>query len=203
MFHSVRFVPVAVSLAALLVTLALAPAAVEAQVEPFRIRGEGVGPEGLPLPGEDPRPHWIIGNATHLGLHHGEGSVRTDTADFSDFPNTISGEFGSGDPFVFVAANGDKLACHYGRTDKGASQPGTFVLKIVGFSDRGLGLIVEAAWIAEFAVQTEQCTGKFAGVKGSWVMFAFSEPFVLGTNDPVYYGWEGEGELRFTHGKLD
>ncbi len=33
----------------------------------FKISGSGIGTEGLPLPGEDLRPHWIVGNATHLG----------------------------------------------------------------------------------------------------------------------------------------
>jgi hypothetical protein len=31
-------------------------------------------------------------------------------------------------------------------------------------------------------------------------MFASSEPFVLGSNDPVYYQWEGEGALTFDQG---
>src|SRR4051812_25031715 len=97
----------------------------EAQVEAFKISGSGVGPVGLPLPGEDPRPHSILGIATHLGLHTGEATVRTDSA-VPDFASgRITGEFGSGSPFIFTAANGDKLVCYYGRADKGASQPGT------------------------------------------------------------------------------
>ena len=40
-------------------------------------------------------------------------------------------------------------------------------------------------------------TGKFEGVTGSWTMFANSEPFVLGSNDPVYYVWKGDGSLTF------
>jgi hypothetical protein len=43
-------------------------------------------------------------------------------------------------------------------------------------------------------------TGKFAGVTGSWVMYARSEPFVLGSSDPVIYSWEGEDELTFPRG---
>jgi hypothetical protein len=58
-------------------------------------------------------------------------------------------------------------------------------------------LVVEAAWIAEFVAQSDLSTGKFAGVTGSWVMYAYSQPFVLGSDDPVYYSWAGEGWLTF------
>ena len=44
-------------------------------------------------------------------------------------------------------------------------------------------------------------TGKFAGVTGSWVMVARSEPFVLGSDDPVAYSWEGQGQLTFRQGR--
>ena len=163
--------------------------------KPFKITGSGVGPLGLPLPGEPARPHSIVGNATHLVRHTGAGSVRTDSAVFNPDTGTIQGEFGSGDPFVFTAANGDQLVCHYGRTDKGATEPGTFELTIVGATDDG-HLIVEALFIAEFVVQPES-TGKFAGATGSWIMYARTEPFILGTSDPVIYSWEGEGTLTF------
>ena len=171
----------------------------EAQVsKAFKITGEGVGTEGLPLPGQPARPHDIVGNATHLGKHTGLGSVQTDSAEFDptigDFGGFI-GEFGSGDPFVFVAANGDELACHYGRTDKGASEPGVFELTIVGITEDGAP-IVTALFIAEFVPQPES-TGKFAGATGSWIMYAETDPFVLGSSDPLGYSWEGEGRLTF------
>lgn len=166
----------------------------------FRISGEGVGTEGLPLPGQPPRPHWIVGNATHLGLHYGEGAVRTDSAvpTFDDDGNLtgFAGEFGSGAPFVFCAADGDKLVCNYGRADLGASEPGSFVLSLVNVLPGPL-FVVEASWIAEFVPDGEASTGRFAGASGSWIMYAFSEPFVLGSDDPVNYWWEGEGRLTF------
>jgi hypothetical protein len=40
-------------------------------------------------------------------------------------------------------------------------------------------------------------TGQFEGVTGSWVMYAFTEPFVLGSDDPIQYWWEGEGQLTY------
>jgi hypothetical protein len=178
-----------------LATLALAGSTAAAQEKAFKITGVGVGTEGLPQPTEAPRPHWVVGGATHLGLHYGEGTVRTDSAAFDPSTGKIAGEFGSGDPFVFYGVGGDKLVTYYGRTDKGATTPGTFELTILGATEDGQP-IVEAAWIAEFVVQPES-TGRFAGATGSWVMYAYSEPFVLGSSDPVAYWWEGEGRLTF------
>src|SRR4051794_4284386 len=84
-------------LVALLAALALADAPAQAQVtEPFKIKGAGVGPLGLPLPGQEPRSHWIVGEATHLGRHSGEGTVRTDSADLDLENGLITGEFGGG-----------------------------------------------------------------------------------------------------------
>lgn len=188
-----------ISLMAGLFCLSLNPAIAADIEKAFRISGEGVGPTGLPGPGEDPRPHWIVGNATHLGLHYGEGAVRTDSVFpvFDEDNNVIGfeGEFGSGAPFVFCAANGDKLVTNYGRTDLGAAEPGNFVLTIVGLVPEGP--VVEALWIAEFVVDGEASTGRYAGASGSWIMFARSAPFVLGSSDPLDYSWEGEGRLTF------
>jgi hypothetical protein len=200
MIRNPRCTSVVSSLVMLVVVLVLASAQTHAQVvKPFKITGDGAGPFGLPLPGKDPRPHWVEGTATHLGRHHGEGTVQTDSAEFQT-DGTITGEFGSGSPFVFTGANGEKLVCWYGRTDHGATTPGTFVLTIVDVLDDG-SLVVEAAWIAEFVPVSDQCTGKFAGVTGSWIMYAFSKPFVLGSDDPVNYWWNGEGSLTFQKGK--
>ena len=51
--------------------------------------------------------------------------------------------------------------------------------------------------VAEFVVDPVASTGRFAGVTGSWVMDAWSEPFVPGATDPFLYGWEGKGRLTF------
>jgi hypothetical protein len=176
------------------------PAAPAQVVKPFKIVGAGQGPDGLPLPGQPPRSHWAVGTATHLGHYHGEGTVETDSANFDPSTGKIVGEFGSGSPFVFTGANGEKLVCWYGRTDHGASTPGTFMLTIVDVLSDG-SLVVEAAWIAEFVPVPDQCTGQFAGVTGSWIMYAYSEPFVLGSSDPANYWWEGQGTLTFQKGR--
>jgi len=94
----------------------------------------------------------------------------------------------------FMTADGDVLSCEYGRTEFGASEPGTFLL--APLPEFGPGVYM-AFFIAEFVPQPDQCTGKFAGVSGSWVMYAVSEPFVLGSIDPTGYSWEGNGSLTF------
>jgi DNA polymerase-3 subunit alpha len=65
---------------AVVVVLCATARPADAQAKPFKIVGEGVGPSGLPLPGQDPRPHWVVGNANFLGRHTGEGTVATDSA---------------------------------------------------------------------------------------------------------------------------
>ena len=61
----------------------------------------------------------------------------------------------------------------------------------------GRNLVQSAAILGYLA----QATGKFAGATGSWVMYARSAPFILGTNFPVDYSWEGEGRLTFRKGR--
>jgi hypothetical protein len=180
-----------------LFTLTCQPA--QAQVKPFKITGAGIAPMGIPLPGGT-APHWSIGHATHMGRYFGCGAVATGAITGYD-PETgvYSGIFGSAKPFVFVAANGDRLACQYGRDDLptsqgGATSPGTF--ELVPVTDQ----IYIAYWIAEFVPVRSLCTGKFQGIKGSWIMYAISEPFVLGSTDPAGYSWQGEGFLEFAKG---
>jgi hypothetical protein len=176
--------------------LVLGPKPAEAQVKPFKIVGAGFAPMGLPLPGEPGRPHWAIGEATDLGFYFGEGEVGTDTAVPSP-DGTINGEFGSPAPFVFTGANGDKLTCYYGRTDFGATDPGTF--ELVPVPQLGPGWYT-AHFIAEFVPFDPECTGKFKGVTGSWIMYATTVPFFLTATNPVFYTWEGEGSLTFAKG---
>ena len=164
--------------------------------KPFKIIGAGIAPMGLPLPGQGAGPHWIVGEATHLGRHYGEGAVVTDTADVDLANGVITGEFGGGAPFVFEGANGDRLVTYYGRPEFGAAEVGTFTLTILGVTAVG-DLIVEAEWIAEFVAQPGASTGRFHGVTGSWIMYAYSDPFVLGSTDRAGYWWEGEGRLSF------
>lgn len=190
-----------VSLATVALLLALTHGTSQAQVvKPFKITGSGIAPHGLPLPGQLPRMHWIIGQATHLGRHYGEGTVKVDSAAPNPDTGKIEGEFGSATAFVFTAANGDQLATYYGNTNFGADEPGTFELTILGVTPDN-NLIVEALFIADFVIQPALCTGRFAGTTGSWLMIARSAPFVLGSSDPLAYSWEGEGRLTFRRGR--
>jgi len=175
--------------------LILAPIQANAQCNSFKIVGAGIGPQGIPLPGEPARPHWAVGFATDLGFYYGDGEVETISA--SPQPDgTFTGEFGSAVPFVFTGEDGDSLACYYGRTDFGAAQPGTFTLDPVP----GRAGYYIAHWIAEFVPYDPACTGKFKGVTGSWIMYATSGPFLLGSSEPISYWWEGEGTLTLSKG---
>jgi hypothetical protein len=182
----------AVTLVMLLGMATLAVAGKTSVTKPFKVTGGGIAPEGLRPPGEV-TTHLIDGTATHLGRHSGEGNFDIYTlAPTSE--TTLEGTFGSHDACVFVAANGDELVTYYGRTDKGANDVGTFTITILDVTEAGL--LVEAEFHAEFVVQPES-TGKFAGASGSWIMIANTEPFILGSDDPVVYTWEGETKLTF------
>jgi hypothetical protein len=166
-----------------------------AQTVPFAIAGAGQGPEGLPLPGQPARPHNIVGLAPFLGLHTGLGAVQVDTIDSIDLEaGVITGKF-QGD-FTFRKRNGHRLVCDYGNTDAGAAQPGEYTITIVGMTEGG-EFIVTAFFVAEFVVNPTASTGLFAGVTGSWVMYAQTGPFVLGSSDSLNYAWVGAGTLTF------
>ena len=189
--HSNR---IAAGLTVIVLALALTPRQAEAQCISFWITGAGIGPQGLPLPGEPGRPHWAVGFATDLGLYYGQGGVETDTATFKS-DGTITGQFGSSEPFVFTGEDGDSLACYYGRTDHGATQPGTFTL--VPVTALGAGWYT-AHFIAEFVPYDPDCTGKFQGATGGWIMYAESGPFLLGSSEPLTYAWEGQGSIKLS-----
>jgi hypothetical protein len=194
MFRSYRLNALVAPLAAVVAVVTLACHEAAAQTVPFKIVGVGVAPTGLALPGQEPRSHLSAGVATHLGRYTGDGKIQTDTAVPDPATGTIEGEFGSGSPYVFTATNRDKLVCYYGRPAFGADAPGTFELTILDVLPDG-NLVVEAHFIAEFVVQPNLSTGRFAGATGNWVMYAWTEPFILGSDDPADYAWAGSGTL--------
>jgi hypothetical protein len=158
----------------------------QAQVKPFKVTGAGFV-EYVPLPGDDPAMHTAVGTATHLGKYENIGHVRVDK-----LTGPTTAEFSSALPCVFTAANGDKLAFHYGRPDFGAAGPG--VVELFPTED---GKFI-AAWLAEFTPVRSASTGRYKKVvDGSFFMLAVTEPFVLGARDPVAYTWEGEGWIEF------
>jgi hypothetical protein len=188
--------PIVLAFAVCTLALALMQGRAEAQSEPFKITGGGIAPDGLPFPGQPSRSHWSVGVGTHLGKYSGDGYLETDTAVPHD-DGTITGEFGSASPYLLTAANGDVLACYYGRTDHGATTPGTF--ELVPAPEVGPGYYV-GYFVAQFVPDAANCTGKFAGVKGRWTMYAMTAPFLLGSDQPIAYVWHGEGTLIYSHG---
>ena len=89
-----------------------------------------------------------------------------------------------------------QLACYYGRVDEGASSPGVATLY-----PQADGKFV-AVFVAEFTPAYAECTGRFSKLTGgSFIMVATTEPFVLGSTDPVAYWWQGQGTLTFQHAK--
>ena len=177
-------------LAAVAAALLLASSAA-AQTKPFSVIGAGYAPEGINLPAPFgsgvPTPHWSVGLGSYLGAYTGQGTVKAETFD----PATGGGSFGSGVPFEFTGADGDKLVTTYGRSPTGAA---TGEYQITQLPD---GRIV-VEFLAEFVPVTAQCTGKFTGVTGGWLMYAFTEPFFPG--DPFAYAWIGSGSLTFPRG---
>jgi hypothetical protein len=67
-------------------------------------------PRGIPVFPGGTAPHNATGTATYLGRYTGEGTFTLLTLD----PATLTGTFTGS--FVFVAANGDRLAFNYGAT---------------------------------------------------------------------------------------
>lgn len=178
------------SLVTVAASLALSPSA-EAQVKPFKITGGGIASQGIPVVPGTPAPHWATGHATELGNYYGEGQFQ-----LLAFTGPATATFSSASDFVFVAANGDKLAFTYGDPANGAIQPGQVELSYVGD-----GQFV-AVFVAEFNSVVAKCTGRFANViGGSFIMVATTEPFVLGATDPVGYTWEGDGRIEFKAGE--
>lgn len=158
----------------------------DTQAIPFKVTGGGNAPQGLPVFPGGTAVHDATGTATHLGKYTGEEGLFTLLSFTSETTGTFQGTF------VFVAANGDRLAFAYG-----AETPGTFTLIP---ADDGK-VVVE--FVAEFTPIPEQSTGRFAKVTGgSFTMIATTEPFVLqpnaeGYTAPFQYTWEGEGSIEF------
>jgi hypothetical protein len=159
---------------------ALAPCRAHAQVEPFKVSGRGIV-DFIPLIPGQAAPHDADGTATHLGRYHAEGLVRLD-----HFTGPTTAEFSSAEPVVFTASNGDELHFDYA---------GTVQLIPLG------GDLYVTVWVAEFTPAAGS-TGRLAKVVGgSFIMTAVTEPFVLGSADPVGYTWSGEGWIGFKNGK--
>src|ERR1051326_5714246 len=150
MLRNFRLSTTVVPLTVLLAVLTFACHRVEAQVEPFKVTGAGIA-DYIPSTIGDAVRHDAAGTATHVGNYAGVGKVQLDA-----FTSGSTADFSSAVPFLFVTANGDKLAFHYGRTDFGAAAPGHVEL----FPSAEAGKVI-AVWIAEFNPVIADCTGRF------------------------------------------
>ena len=159
---------------------------------PFLVTGGGTAPDGLPVFPGGTAPHNATGWASLVGHYTGDGTFELLSFD----PTTGTGTFTGS--FVFVAANGDKLAMNYGADP---NDPGTFTLVPAGNRE------VEAVFVAVFTPDPANSTGRFKDVTGgSFTMVATSAPFVpvpnaQGFTPPFAYTWVGEGTLDITKGK--
>jgi hypothetical protein len=190
MFGNTRSQTIVVPSFALAAILALACPSAEAQVKPFKVKGGGPAPQGLPLvpltPAVQPA---VVGEATMLGRYNGAGMFQ-----LLNFTGPLTAQFSSAPDFVFTAANGDQLAVTYGVVANGAQQPGQ--LTLTPLADGSF----TATFVAEFNPEVGKCTGRFANVTGgSFMMVAQSTPFFLqgATTTPFTYTWEGNGHLVF------
>jgi hypothetical protein len=166
----------------------LAAHASQSHLVPFKVTGGGTAPEGLSLFGAA-SPHNSTGTATQLGKYSdNEGVAEVLSFDLATLTGTFHGSF------VFVAANGDRLACNYGG-------PGTFAVTLTESGEA----IVE--FVAVFTPDPARCTGRFAKViGGGFTMIATTDPFDLtfiaeGFTPPFHYTWEGDGSLEFSNGQ--
>jgi hypothetical protein len=157
-------------------------------IVPFHVNGGGNAPGGLPLFAGGTGPHDATGHGSLLGNYTGNGVFTQE-----GFTSATTGTFHG--TFVFVAANGDRLAMRYG-----ATAPGQFT--IMPMAD---GKVV-VQFVAVFTPVPEESTGRFATVTGGgFLMVATTEPFVPTPNEqgyaaPFHYTWEGHGALEFGKG---
>lgn len=164
-------------------------------VKPFRINGGGPAPEGLPLdPALPPGPHSATGIAIGLGRYTGAGEFSLAAPlEFSD-SGVVTGKFQG--TFVFVAANGDRLATIYGE-----GGTGTLTGKLEVDGDGNPVGVVDVEFDAFFAPDPDNSTGRFENVVGGgWQMIANAESIALtggAYTAPFDYTWSGTGTLEY------
>ncbi len=186
--------PRIVSLFAFALVLAFSQGTAQAQAnKPFKISGGGPAPEGIFLTPLTPGIHYATGHATELGRYSCVGMFQ-----LLGYNSQTVATFSSAPYCVFIAEDGDILACTYGDVTHGATGPGVVTLTPARNST------FTARFVAEFNPVPALCTGRFAKVTGgSFLMIAKSSPFsIVGAQTtPFTYTWEGEGSLTFTKGK--
>jgi hypothetical protein len=159
------------------------------RVVPFQITGGGYAPGGLPLIPGVSGSHNATGQATFLGKYTGEGTFTLGSLNIDPKTGAVTGTFHGS--FVFVAANGDRLAFNYGVGNTG---------KLSGQISPDGKAVTNVTFDAIFTVDPANCTGRFADVVGgSFRMIAHSSSLSLipgsPTTAPFNYTWSGVGDL--------
>lgn len=176
---------------------ALAPHSAAAQptiTQPFKITGGGLAAAGLPLIPGLSADHPATGTGTDLGKYTGAGSFTLGSLSISP-TGQVSGTFQGS--FVFVAANGDKLAMTYGDGFTGV---------VTGQLTADGTAVVNVKFDAIFTPDAANSTGRFADVTGGgFRMIAQADSISLIPGSPYTapfdYTWSGEGSLVFAKGK--
>jgi hypothetical protein len=160
------------------------------QTLPFHITGGGPVPDGLPLVPRTTAAHSATGTATMLGSYTGSGTFELGTLSISA-TGAVTGTFQG--TFVFVAANGDRLAVTYG-----AGFTGTFTGQLSADGTT----VNDITFDALFTVDGAASTGRFADATGSWRMIAHADPVALipgsAFTAPFNYTWSGEGSIQLS-----
>jgi hypothetical protein len=90
----------------------------------------------------------------------------------------------------YFGACPNELICYYGREGKGADDIDIFEMTIRDI--RNEGLLIGAVFIVR-----PESTSRLTLATGSWMMYALTEPFILGSDEPAAYWWEGKGKVTF------
>ena len=179
-------------LAAVLALFAFTCQHAEAQVKPFKVKGEGNAPEGLSLIPFDAGPYTASGTATHLGVP-GFGIAYLTTDNPGPIPPGAAFNFSFSGGFVFVAANGDRLVCEH---------PGTVAVYPDG-AGRFYAVFDAIFTPASLTIgeTTYTSTGKFKNVGGSFRMIATTESFDIDFGELRHIrvrfqlGWRRQAQL--------
>lgn len=163
---------------------------------PFKLKGGGPAPAGIPLFAGGTAEHFSTGTATHLGRHAGSGEFTLESLAISS-TGAVSGTFSG--TYTFVAANGDRLVMTY--LADGTDGTGvTAQLSADGLTAQNV------VFDAIFTPDPAASTGRFAGAGGSFRMIATAASISLasdvqGYTAPFDYTWVGDGELALQKGK--
>jgi hypothetical protein len=174
---------------------AVAAPAPTTQTLPFKLTGGGHAANGMPLFPGGTVAHPASGTATHLGKYTGEGTFTVGSLSISP-TGQVSATFQG--TFVFVAANGDRLAMTYGD-----GFTGVFTGQLTADGTA----VVNGRFDAIFTPDPANSTGRFADVTGGgFRMIAHADYVSLissvpGFTAPFDYTWSGAGTLEFAKGK--